>query len=352
MFSPEDGRAAGFSSVAKTKPINRATLTPSTPSRQSSTAPPAYKPFSHSATVQPKSAPPPVYRPNSTTSAQPKRVAPPVYRPVFPPVQARPAATPVYRPIHSSSVLRSTTRPVPSQHAGSRAVVRTQPASAHRSTVQRLLKVNGVKYSDVREVANLMANDENIGWDDAWTPTVNSYIQGGVHTFATLQWLEHNLEGDLLFRKSSINQPPGNGQCYSYSPSAAIEISGGNSGPALAFAQTQHYSMGGGPTKTFKESGYKTKQYICASCDPKEIRQAVQQALQQNQPVTVGVTWTRNKRTGNHWVYAVDCLDNHLIVRDQQNQHILGLIDMTTWRGGTDDLSTQYTATKVAIGIL
>jgi hypothetical protein len=156
------------------------------------------------------------------------------------------------------------------------------------------------------------------------------------------------------------------GLCFAYSTLAALEIRGitpnvNTKQDALEdfVVDKNKYSMGGGSSTVFMQLGISPIEIGIYNTDNgmpttptgrgQNARNVIKLALAQNLPLTAGLRWTTRTRSGNHWVYVVGASGNNLYIRDQQNNHVGGVVNMNTWKGISEDNTFIYTITKVVV---
>lgn len=232
--------------------------------------------------------------------------------------------------------------------------------SNNSNVIQAKLTIGDTNYSNTADVVKAFAADPNIGWDDRWQQTVESAIkEEQMFQFADLKRFETFLM-DAVFPRASIDQPNKKEDavksrlCFVYSTLAAGEISGKNSkGLEDQCVEDSKYSMGGGPSKTLKTMGLSPE----TTRDKKRFKEIIDKGMDEQGfatqgPLMAGVNWKRGKTKGQHWVYIVGKSGkNKIHVRDQQNKHVLGTIDLDTCEGSSSDEVFQYELTQVSIGI-
>lgn len=239
---------------------------------------------------------------------------------------------------------------------------------ASPKVLQPKLVVNHLGYLKKKLLIEQMESDPDIGWDKRWGVFIDALMQQDqVFTFDSLKDLEIFLMNGL-FPMANIDQPTSlddqvKGRlCFVYAALAAKEISTGTpvtQGDEEALVGKNRYSAGGGASTAFRQMGMSPRELVVYDTDDKGVptnikkenvvfaKRMVIDGMQQNRPLTAGVRWSRNRRSGNHWVYIVGLSGDKLHIRDQQNGHVLGTIDMNSWEGEAIDKSFQYVVTKV-----
>jgi len=163
--------------------------------------------------------------------------------------------------------------------------------------------------------------------------------------------------------------------CFAYAALAALETKGITpnvdiKGKTLNQEEFEdflvgknQFSSGGGASTAFRQLGRSPTEIVTYTTDNEgnpttptkhatDARDLIQNAMENNLPLTAGLRWTtmtkNGKKSGNHWVYVVGASGNNLYIRDQQNNHLSGIVDMETWEGISVDKKFAYTITKLA----
>lgn len=237
--------------------------------------------------------------------------------------------------------------------------------------LQARLMVGGHAFQQRHEVEHLMANDEDIGWDDRWGEGIDAMLTlARDFEFPTPKDLETFLMNGIFPLAGNVDQPSSADDdvkgrlCFAYAALAAANITDhvvdedvGDMEEHLA--SKNRYSAGGGASTAFRQMGMSPQEIttygttsqgvptsISATAD--DAAEYIRECLAAGLPLTAGVRWTSGRSSGNHWVYIVGLSGNKVHTRDQQNGHVLGTIDMGSWTGESIDGAYQYTITKVA----
>lgn len=245
---------------------------------------------------------------------------------------------------------------------------RTAPP-ARPGALQARLVIGDRGYLRSRPVKNLLAEDEDIGWDDRWNEAVEHILSSPqVYEFADKKRFETFLV-NVTLPMASLDQPKkeedpfGAKMCYAYSAMCAVEIAGTpvTANFSTVYSQLQ-FGGGGGANTAFRALGLKPlKDVVLWNTDSDgnltsrfagaigEANRTVDQAFAAGLPIALGVLWSKGPSSGKHWVYVVGTSgQRYLHIRDQQNGHIPGTIDRATWEGASLDGAWTYTVTKVA----
>jgi hypothetical protein len=163
--------------------------------------------------------------------------------------------------------------------------------------------------------------------------------------------------------------------CFAYAALAALETTGivpnieveGKTLKQEDFEDflvgKNQFSSGGGASTAFRQLGRSPTEVVTYNTDSEgntttptrnagDARNLIQNAMANNLPLTAGLRWNtftkKGKKSGNHWVYVTGKSGNNLYIRDQQNNHLAGIVDMESWEGVSVDKTFTYTITKVA----
>jgi hypothetical protein len=162
--------------------------------------------------------------------------------------------------------------------------------------------------------------------------------------------------------------------CFAYAALAALETLGiapnvDVKGKTLGQEELEdflvgknQFSSGGGASTVFRQLGRSPTEIVTYNTDNEgnpttptkhasDARDLIHGAMENNLPLTAGLRWTtgtKKRKSGNHWVYVVGAIGNNLYIRDQQNNHLSGIVDMETWEGISVDKKFVYTVTKLA----
>lgn len=166
------------------------------------------------------------------------------------------------------------------------------------------------------------------------------------------EW-EEILEDHILgiAPKSTIVQPKGNILCSLYAAEAATEITEGvafDKEKGAKMISKHKERMGGGTEQPFR-SYFGSIGISLQLINKLAWVRAIRYSVKQKNPIALGVAFTSGKTKGNHWVYVSKVIGNEMYVRDQQNDQLLGIINMKTWTGKSLDGKFSYTVTQVGL---
>ena len=156
----------------------------------------------------------------------------------------------------------------------------------------------------------------------------------------------------------TVTQPKGNALCSLYAPANALELIEGGDWEGkkceVAHEIIEEYGtrLGGNPQKMYQEFYKRVYGLRATQFEPAKSKWAAAFKLADEEKiaVSIGVTWSKGTKSGNHWVYFSGLSGGKVIARDQQNGNLEITIDPSA-RTGEAAGGWTYVVTKVSMAV-